>query len=197
MTGHASNPTRSTTRSTATATRTLALDAGIALAYALAVGLAALISFRLPFTPVPVTGQTFAVLAGGLLIGWRRAVPGIALYAALGLAGLPWFAGGAHGPQYLLAPSFGYIVGFAAAAALVGALTARGFDRHPALVLIAMVAGSLVIYLVGATWLALALHVGPATAIALGVTPFLLGDALKALVAAGAVPLASRARPRR
>ncbi|MHB1499932.1 MAG: biotin transporter BioY [Candidatus Dormibacteria bacterium] len=163
-------------------------DLLVVLGLAAAIGISAQLSIRLPFTPVPVTGQTFAVLLGGLAVGARRALAGTLLYLALGLIGLPWFAGGAGGLAALAAPSFGYIVGFVFAAAGLGWLASRRFDRRPLKVLAAMVGGNLVIYLFGATWLAVDLHLSAASAITLGVTPFLIGDAVKAVVAMGLFP---------
>ncbi len=165
-------------------------DLLVVLGFAAAIGVCAQVSIRLPFTPVPITGQTFAVLLGGLAVGTRRALAGTVLYLALGLVGVPWFAAGAGGFAVLTTPSFGYIVGFVFAAALLGWLATRRLDRRPLTVLAAMVAGDLVIYLFGATWLAVDLHLSAASAIALGVTPFLIGDALKTLVAMGLFPTA-------
>lgn len=170
----------------------VARDLAIVLGFAAFVGLFAQISIVLPFTPVPITGQTFAVLLGGMAVGTRRAASGMLLYVALGLVGVPWFAAGAGGTAIISDPSFGYILGFVVAAAALGALAARGFDRSPKLVLAAMVAGNLLIYLFGATWLAVDKHLSAAGAVGLGVTPFLLGDAVKALCAMGLLPTAWR-----
>lgn len=167
-------------------------DLAIVVGLAAFVGLFAQISIVLPFTPVPITGQTFAVLLGGMAVGTRRAAAGMLLYVAIGLLGVPWFAGGSGGTAIISDPSFGYILGFLVAAAALGALAGRGFDRRPELVLAAMVAGNLVIYLFGATWLAIDLHLSAARAVSLGVTPFLLGDAIKALCAMGLLPTAWR-----
>ncbi|MGH7642045.1 MAG: biotin transporter BioY [Candidatus Dormibacteria bacterium] len=165
-------------------------DALVVLGYAGLVGLSAQLSIRLPFTPVPITGQTFAVLLGGLAVGTRRGATGMLLYLVLGLVGVPWFAGGDHGFSMLSAPSFGYVIGFIFAACVLGQLARRGFDRHPVTVIMGLVAGNAVVYLFGATWLAWQLHVGASQAISLGVTPFLLGDALKAILAAALLPAA-------
>jgi biotin transport system substrate-specific component len=166
------------------AARDVALIAG----YAVLVGLLAQLVIPLPFTPVPITGQTFGVLLGGMALGWRRALLGMLLYLVVGLAGLPWFAGGAGGFHVLGAPTFGYLVGFVVAAAIVGWLAESGADRKPLFTLGAMAAGTAVIYFFGVTWLMSSLHVGLRTALALGLTPFLLGDAIKALLAAGLLP---------
>lgn len=165
-------------------------DVLVVLGYAGLVGLSAQLSIRLPFTPVPITGQTFAVLLGGMAVGTRRGAAGMLLYLLLGLVGVPWFAGGDHGMSMLSAPTFGYLIGFVFAACVLGGLARRGFDRHPVTVIVALVAGNAVIYLFGATWLAWRLHVGASQAISLGVTPFLLGDCLKALLAAALLPSA-------
>ena len=163
-------------------------DLLVVLGFAGAIGIFAQISIRLPLTPVPITGQTFAVLLGGMAVGTRRALAGTILYLALGLVGVPWFAAGSGGIAVATAPSFGYVVGFVFAAGLLGWLASRRLDRRPLTVLAAMVAGDLVIYLFGATWLALDLHLSAGSAIALGVTPFLIGDALKTVVAMGLFP---------
>ncbi len=173
----------------------LARDALVAVSYAALVGLAAQIVIHLPFTPVPITGQTFAVLLGGLVVGTRRGVAGMSLYLVLGLVGLPWFAGGSHGYSSADAASFGYIIGFLFAAAVLGQLARLGMDRHPLTVILALILGNAVIYLFGATWLAVNQGLGPTQAVTLGVTPFLLGDALKALLAAGLLPATWRLLP--
>jgi len=164
-------------------------DAVLVVAFAAFTGLAAQLSIKLPFTPVPVTGQTFAVLLGGAALGWRRGLAGMVLYLAAGLTPwVPWFAEGSGGTEILQAPSFGYLVGFVVAAALVGRLAERGWDRTPPLVVLTMILGNLVIYAFGLPWLMANLDVGLATGLELGVTPFLAGDALKILLAAGLLP---------
>jgi biotin transport system substrate-specific component len=161
-------------------------DLVLVLAYAGLTGLAA--QLVIPFTPVPVTGQTFAVLLGAAALGWRRAFLGMALYMAAGLAGVPWFAQWSGGTDTLSAPSFGYIIGFLFAGTLVGWLAGSGFDRTPARVVLTMAAGNLVIYAFGLPWLMASIHVGLAKGLDLGVTRFLLGDALKIALAAGLLP---------
>jgi biotin transport system substrate-specific component len=153
------------------------------------VGLAAQISIPLPFTPVPVTGQTFAVLLAGAALGSMRGVLSMLLYAVVGGLGMPWFAGGSSG---FGAPSMGYVVGFVLAAFVVGRLAERGFTRTPARTAAAMVVGNLVIYAVGLVWLKYALGTAWATTLSLGLTPFLIGDALKVALAAGLFPLTWR-----
>lgn len=167
-------------------------DALLVVGYAGFVGMLAQVSIRVPITPVPITGQTLAVLLGGMAVGTRRAVAGMGLYLLVGLAGVPWFAGGSGGVAVATTPSFGYILGFVVAALALGWLASRGFDRHPLGVLAAMVGGNLLIYLLGATWLAVDLHLSAGQAVALGVSPFLLGDGIKALIAMGLLPSAWR-----
>ena len=122
-------------------------DLVLVLGFAALVGLLAQLVIPLPFTPVPITGQTFGVLLGGMALGWRRAVAGMAVYVALGLVGVHWFAGGNGGIAVLGAPSFGYLIGFVVAAAALGSLAELRFDRNPLRVLGAMVVSTLQIKL--------------------------------------------------
>lgn len=149
------------------------------------VGLAAQVAVPLPFTPVPLTLQTFAVLLTAAALGSVRGVLAMLVYAIVGIAGVPWFAEGSSG---FSAPSFGYILGFIAAALVVGRIAEGGATRTPLRTAGLMVVGNLVIYAVGVTWLKFAIDVDWATAIALGLTPFLIGDAIKIAVAAGLLP---------
>lgn len=152
---------------------------------------AALAQVRIPLQPVPITGQTLAVLLVGMALGTRRGALAIVAYLAMASAGLPLFTGGGAGLAYMAGPTGGYLVGFVAAAALVGWLAERGFDRNLWTTLFAMVLGNAVIYLFGVAWLS---HLvgGWQNALATGVYPFLLGDALKALLAALLLPAAWR-----
>ena len=150
--------------------------------------LCAQIAIPLPFTPVPITGQTFGVLLTGALLGPRLGAASLLLYLVEGCAGLPVFAPGSplHGAARLAGPSGGYLLSYPFAACLVGYLATRGWDRKPATMLLAMLLGSVVIYAFGAAQLA---HfVGLPAAFAKGVLPFLPGDALKAVLAAGLLP---------
>jgi biotin transport system substrate-specific component len=116
------------------------------------------------------------------------------VYALAGMAGVPWFAD--HSSGVALA-SFGYIVGFIVAAGVVGRLAERGATRTPLRTAAIMVIGSLVIYAFGVTWLKISLDVSWSAAIALGLTPFLLGDAVKVALAAGLFPTTWRLVQRR
>jgi biotin transport system substrate-specific component len=165
-------------------------DLVVVVAAAAVVGLLAQLSIPLGFTPVPITGQTLGVLLAGSALGWRRASAALTLYLVAGLAGVPWFAGHQAGNPGV---DLGYLIGFVVAAAACGWLAERGADRRVLRALPAMVAGEVCIYAIGVPYLALSLHVSLARAIALGCTPFLLGDALKAAVAAGLLPATWRA----
>jgi biotin transport system substrate-specific component len=165
----------------------LARDTLLVIGAAGFVGLLAQITIHLSFTPVPITGQTLGVLLAGTALGWRRAGAALVLYAVAGVAGVPWFAD--HASGYASA-SFGYIVGFIAAAVLCGYLAERGADRSVLRSVPAMVAAEVVMYAFGLTWLAIDLHLGASATIADGLTPFLAGDAIKAAIAAGLLPAA-------
>jgi len=169
----------------------IAGDVALIVAGSLLVALFAQIKIPLGFTPVPITGQTFAVLlVGALLGGWRGGLA-LALYAIEG-AFLPFFAGGASGWFWLL-PSGGYIVGFIPAAALVGFLCQWGWSRRP-WVLLAMLLGNVVLYIPGLIQLSLFLPADVATAWGCadvwqcGLLPFIPGDLVKLMAASLVVP---------
>lgn len=165
-------------------------DAILVFSGAIFVALSAMVVIPLPWTPVPVTGQTFAVLLTGAALGSIRGLLAMAVYMAGGLAGIGWYADGATAftEAGTLTPSFGYIVGFVLAGALVGRLAERGWTRTPWATAAAMVLGNVVIYGVGVTWLKFALGAGWGQALEWGLTPFLGGDALKIVLAAGLFP---------
>ena len=150
------------------------------------VGIAAQIAIPLPFTPVPLTLQTFAVLLAGAALGSLRGVASMGLYALMGVVGVPWFAEGSSGFSNA---SFGYILGFILAAFIVGRLAERGASTTSIQSAALMVIGNLAIYAVGVTWLKFAIDSSWATALSLGVVPFLIGDAIKIALAAGLLPL--------
>ncbi|MEU3277813.1 biotin transporter BioY [Streptomyces antibioticus] len=150
-------------------------------------GLAAQIAVPIPGSPVPVTGQTFAALLVGTTLGTRRGFLSLALYALAGVAGVPWFAGGTSGAA---AVSFGYILGMILASAAVGALARRGADRNVWRTAGAMLIGEAIIYAVGVPYLAYAADMSLSAAVAAGLTPFLIGDAVKAGLAMGLLPSA-------
>lgn len=149
------------------------------------VGALAQISIHLSFTPVPITGQTLGVMLAGTALGWRRAGLAMSLYLVAGIAGVPWFAG--HSSGYVGA-NFGYLIGFVVAGTVLGWVAGRGGDRTIAKAFIAMAVGDAIVFLIGVTWLAYSVHVGPVKAIELGFTPFYAGELIKAGIAGVALP---------
>jgi biotin transport system substrate-specific component len=159
--------------------------------------LSAQLTFKMPWTGVPYTGQTAAVLLVGTALGWRLGAASMLLYLLVGIAGAPVFSGGAHGLDQLLGYTGGYLAAFVLAAALVGRLAQRGWDRSPASSAALMVLGNLLIYAIGVPVLAVVLEMPAADAIWNGAIVFVPWDAFKVLVAAGLLPLAWRAIGRR
>ncbi|NNN32615.1 biotin transporter BioY [Streptomyces sp. S3(2020)] len=160
-------------------------DIALVVGGAALTGLAAQISVPVPGSPVPVTGQTFAVLLVGMTLGAGRGFLSLALYAVAGVAGVPWFADGGSGAA---AASFGYILGMILASTVVGALARRGADRSVWRTAGAMLLGEAIIYAVGVPYLAYAADLSAATAVDVGLTNYLIGDALKAAVVMGLLP---------
>jgi biotin transport system substrate-specific component len=148
--------------------------------------LTARISVPLPFSPVPISGQTLGVILIGALYGPRRGTLAVALSILEGAAGLPVFAAGRSGIGVLLGPTGGYIVGFLPAAAVAGVLA--GGARRPAIRLMGFLLAGLAVYAVGVPWLMAVTGAPLGLAVVQGLLPFLPGDALKALVAAGVTP---------
>jgi biotin transport system substrate-specific component len=164
-------------------TRSVALVAGFSLLTALAAQLVV----PLPWTPVPVTGQTFAVLLTGALLGSRMGAITMLVYLAEGAVGLPFFRAGAGGAQHFAGATAGYLFAFPVAAFVTGYLAERGWDRRFATAAAAMALGSLVVLACGWAWLTL-LYRTAADAFAAGVLPFLVGDVIKIALAAAALP---------
>ncbi|MET8034919.1 biotin transporter BioY [Streptomyces sp. NPDC005345] len=162
-------------------------DVALVVGGAALTGLAAQISLPVPGSPVPVTGQTFAALLVGTALGARRGFLSLAVYALVGMAGVPWFAGGGSGAA---APSFGYVLGMLLASTVVGSLARRGADRSVLRVAGTMLIGEAIVYAIGVPYLALATGMSASAAVAAGLTPFLIGDALKAALAMGLLPTA-------
>ena len=148
------------------------------------------VSIPVPGSPVPITGQTFGVLLVGGALGFRRGLASIGLYVLIGLVGLPFFAEGKGGVQVVAGATGGYIVGFLVAGSIVGRLAELGWDRRIVGALGAMVIGNVVIYLVGVPWLMVVAHMDLAAGIKNGLTPFILGDAIKLILAAITFPVA-------
>jgi biotin transport system substrate-specific component len=165
----------------------LARSVALVVGGAALVGLSAQIAVPLPFTPVPLTLQTLSVLLVGAVLGSRRGVASLALYAVAGVAGVPWFS--QHQSGWAFA-SFGYVLGFVVAAWLVGRLAERGADRAVPSTVGLMVLGNLAVYALGVPGLMLVAHLPLGKALLVGVVPFLIGDAIKIALAAGLLPAA-------
>ena len=152
--------------------------------------LAAQVSIPLPFTPVPLTLQTFAVLAGAAALGAERAVIAQVLYIALAVAGVPVLAGGASGHEVALGATGGYLIGFVLASYVVGWISSNGASTKSGKTALAFLAGSVLIYALGAPWLAFTTGNTITWAVVNGVVPFLVGDLIKAVAAGAVLPLA-------
>ncbi len=185
-------------------TRPLARASWATLLVALGVAfLAATAQVRIPIpgSPVPITGQTLGVLLLAAAYGSRLGGTTVAAYLAVGIAGAPIFQSGGFGMAALRGATGGYLIGFLAAAWIVGELAEHGWDRKPYLVVAAMILGNVVIYMCGVTHLAnvrlpSGAAIGWGRVWALGVAPFLIGDAIKIAIAAGLLPLAWRLKQR-
>ncbi len=151
------------------------------------IALMAQLTLYLPFSPVPVTGQTLAVLLVGALLGSKRGGLAALAYLAEGVGGMPVFAGGRAGAAVLFGPTGGYLIGFVLAAYLVGLPAERGWNRHVLGAMAAMLIGNITLYLTGLAWLAQ--FVGASNALAAGLYPFIPGDAVKILFAALLLPV--------
>jgi biotin transport system substrate-specific component len=142
-----------------------------------------------PIWPVPITGQTLAVLLVGSALGARRGALSMLVYALLGVVGLPVFADGSAGVGVLVGPSGGYIVGFVAAAALVGWVAERFGDRPLRNALLSFALGTVVTFVTGMAWLAVALGLDLQQTLQYGLYPFVLGGVVKTLIGAGVISL--------
>ncbi|WP_117236998.1 biotin transporter BioY [Thermus sediminis] len=178
--------------------RSLGRDLGLILLGSLLVALLAQIAIPLPFTPVPITGQTLGVLLVGAALGSRLGFLALLAYLLEGAMGLPVFAGGTGGLAKVLGPTGGFLLAFPLAAGLVGLLVERlGLDRGPLGTLLAMLLGNALLYLLGLPWLwawlagaGQALDLG--RLLAMGLFPFIPGDLVKAALAAVLLPSAWR-----
>ena len=164
-------------------------DTALVVGACLFTALLAQVKIPLGFTPVPITGQTFAVLVVGAALGSRRGAAAMLLYLVAG-TWLPFYAGGTSGFVFSIA-SGGYIVGFIPAAFVVGWLSEQGWDRRP-WVLLSMLAGNVVLYVPGLLWLATFAPAETrwATTMEWGFYPFIIGDAIKLLAASLLLPVA-------
>jgi biotin transport system substrate-specific component len=159
--------------------RSTAQDLLWVVGFSLLTALLAQIRIPLPYTPVPLTGQTFGALLAGVALGSRRAFTSQLLYLLAGVAGLPVFAGGAFSALYLLGPTGGYLMGLPLAAGVLGWWVERGGARNSLRLGTGLVVSNLLILVAGTSWLQFALRVPFREAWVLGFYPFLLGDILK------------------
>ena len=181
-------------------THGLATDAALVAGGALFT--AAMAQLEVPMWPVPITGQTLAVVLVGATLGARRGMLSLLVYAVAGPAGAPFFADLQGGLQALALPSFGYVIGFIPAAGLVGWLARRNWDRNVGRAAVAMLLASAIPFVTGLPYLAVALgQLGAPndvqSVLAAGLYPFIIGGVAKALIAAGILPLAWKAVGRR
>ncbi len=165
--------------------RGITFDAIIVICGSLLIGLSSQIKIYLLISPVPITGQTFAVLMIGALLGSRKSALAIIAFLVEGAAGLPVFAGG-YGLATFIGPTGGYLVGFIGAAFVVGKLAEKEWDRKILTTIAAMVAGEVVLYAFGVCWLAIMTNIR--SALVIGLFPFIVGDILKVALAAAVLP---------
>ncbi len=169
-----------------------ARDAALVVSAALLTAACAQISIPIPGDPVPITGQTFAVLLTGAALGADRGALGQLLYVALGLIGLPFYADGDSGWTVISGATGGYLIAFPIAAYVVGKLAELRMDRNPVKAIIPFTLGSLIVFAIGVPWLAVSADLSIGRAIELGFVPFIPGGIIKALLAAGLLPTAWR-----
>ena len=170
----------------------LLTDAVLVMAGTVFVSLAAQVSIPLPFTPVPITGQTFAVVLVGASFGAWRGFASLLLYLLVGVAGAPVYADQTSGWETFMGPTGGYLIGFVVAAAVTGWLAERRWDRQFRSSVAAMLTGNVLIYVCGIPWLAAELDTGLEETLELGLYPFVVGDLLKLYLAGALLPLAWR-----
>lgn len=177
--------------------RTRVHDGALVLGAALVTALLAQVAIGVPGSPVPITGQTLAVVVTAAALGPARGMAGQLAYVLLGAVGLPFYAKGASGWAQVSGPTGGYLVGFIPAALLMGLAARHGLDRRPWKAVPLFLAGQLVILATGVSWLCVAAPLDLATALHKGFLPFLPGGLLKAAIAGLGMPLAWRlVRPR-
>lgn len=167
-------------------------EAVLVVAGVLFVALLAQIRFYLPFTPVPIVASTMGVLLVGSLLGTRLGVISMLVYLAIGAIGMPVFAAGNSGIEYMQGATLGYLAAYPVVAAVMGWFAERGWDQRIGTNIIALVIGSLIFYVLGAGWLAFGLGLGLTAAITQGVLPFIIGDTVKIAIAIGVLPGAWR-----
>jgi biotin transport system substrate-specific component len=159
---------------------------GLVIGFSLLTALAAQVV--IPIGPVPITGQTFAVLLTGALLGSRLGAMAMIAYLVEGASGLPFFSGGHGGLLHLMGPTGGYLIAFPAAAFITGAFAEHGWDRKFLSAAAAMAIGSLVIMLSGWLWFSLVMRTSPALTLFITVLKFIPGDLIKVALAAAVLP---------
>jgi biotin transport system substrate-specific component len=168
--------------------RHLVVDATLVVLGAAFVG--GLAQLYVPLWPVPITGQTLAVLLVGATLGTIRGALALTVYALFGILGVPWFSEASSGFDVIAGPTGGYIIGFIASAALVGWLSEREWDRKILKALATFAGGTLIVFAFGLPWLAFSLGIGVELTLEYGLWPFIIGGIIKALIAAALLPLA-------
>ena len=161
-------------------------SAGLVIVFSLFI--AACAQFAIHIGPIPITGQTFAVLLTGALLGSRLGAMAVIAYLIEGAIGLPFFAAGGAGLVRFLGPTAGYLVAFPAAAFVTGAFAEHGWDKHYTTAVCAMAIGSVIILLGGWAWFAVLTNTSPVAAFQIAVAPFLIGDVIKIALGAAVLP---------
>jgi biotin transport system substrate-specific component len=159
---------------------------GLVVVFSLFIAAAA--QFSIQIGPVPITGQTFAVLLTGALLGSRLGAAAVIAYLIEGAVGLPFFAGGAAGLIRFFGPTGGYLVAFPAAAFVTGAFAEHGWDKNYPQAVVAMALGSIIVFLGGWAWYAILTNTPPVAAFQIAVLPYLPGDVIKIALAAAVLP---------
>ena len=161
-------------------------SAGLVIVFSLFI--AACAQFAIQIGPIPITGQTFAVLLTGALLGSRLGAAAVIAYLIEGAIGLPFFAAGGAGLVRFFGPTGGYLVAFPAAAFVTGAFAEHGWDKYYPTAVLAMAIGSVIIFLGGWAWFAVLTNTPPVAAFKIAVLPFLLGDVVKIALGAAVLP---------
>ena len=161
-------------------------SAGLVIVFSLFIAAAA--QFAIHIGPIPITGQTFAVLLTGALLGSRLGAAAVIAYLIEGATGLPFFAGGAAGLARFFGPTGGYLIAFPAAAFITGAFAEHGWDKNYPQAVGAMAIGSVIIFLGGWAWYSVLMNTAPVAAFQIAVAPYLLGDVIKIALAAAVLP---------
>lgn len=172
----------------ATALAPLDWTRSVSLVFAFSLLVALSAQIVIPVGPIPITGQTFAVLLTGALLGSRLGAMSMIVYLIEGASGLPFFYAGSSGVGHLLGPTGGYLVAFPAAAFITGAFAEHGWDRHFLTAALAMAIGSILIMFSGWTWFSVVTNTAPLTAFQLTVLKFIPGDIIKIVLAAAVLP---------